>query len=493
MLAGIAASLAGAEPPTPAAERWYHVLIDGQPAGSMVEREKVEGDHITSESSMELEISRGGTTIKLAAESGFVETRAGEALEMWSRQQMGEIPVVLKARFLADGIELATAQGGATTKQRLPRPAGAWLAPAAADRVLREKLAAGARVVSLRTIDPEVGAEAIELTYTRLGEAVDLELPQGTVSATPWREEVTVGPDIESTVYLDADGKVLKSETSIMGLTMTLLRTSRERALGKRPPPEILAQTLVRPVRPIPAPRRQTRMVYRVTSRGSEVPALPATGSQVVARGERGDLRVTVSTKARQSSPLPDRERYLRASSYLNITDPKIVQLAQQALKGVPDDLGARAEALRAFVHHYLVRKDLSTGFATATEVAQSKSGDCTEHAVLLAALLRAAGIPSRAVSGLLYVEEFAGAREVFGYHMWTQSWIDGVWVDLDAMTENAFDATHIALGLSTLNDDEGMVGSSLDSASTLAALEVEVVEIGEAQVDPPRSRKGER
>ena len=38
---------------------------------------------------------------------------------------------------------------------------------------------------------------------------------------------------------------------------------------------------------------------------------------------------------------------------------------------------------------------------------------------VLLAALARARGIPSRAAVGLVYV----GALKGFGYHMWTEVW----------------------------------------------------------------------
>ena len=55
----------------------------------------------------------------------------------------------------------------------------------------------------------------------------------------------------------------------------------------------------------------------------------------------------------------------------------------------------------------------------------------------LLAAMLRADDIPSRTVSGLVYVSSFEGAKDIFGYHMWTQGWIaedgKGRWVDLDA------------------------------------------------------------
>ena len=60
-------------------------------------------------------------------------------------------------------------------------------------------------------------------------------------------------------------------------------------------------------------------------------------------------------------------------------------------------------------------KKNLSVGLATAKEVARTLAGDCTEHAVLAAALGRAAGIPTKVATGLVY---FQG---MLGYHMWTE------------------------------------------------------------------------
>ena len=73
---------------------------------------------------------------------------------------------------------------------------------------------------------------------------------------------------------------------------------------------------------------------------------------------------------------------------------------------------------MRASVHHYIDDKSLGVGFASASEVCATREGDCSEHAVLLVALLRAAGIPSRAVSGVVYVDSFVGERQVFGFHV---------------------------------------------------------------------------
>ena len=56
-------------------------------------------------------------------------------------------------------------------------------------------------------------------------------------------------------------------------------------------------------------------------------------------------------------------------------------QLAQDKLE--------RARALRLAARRHITHSTLATGFASASETVRSRKGDCTEHAMLLAALLR--------------------------------------------------------------------------------------------------------
>ncbi|NBU87363.1 MAG: transglutaminase domain-containing protein, partial [Verrucomicrobia bacterium] len=70
--------------------------------------------------------------------------------------------------------------------------------------------------------------------------------------------------------------------------------------------------------------------------------------------------------------------------------------------------------------------KNYGVGFATASEVARNKEGDCTEHSMLLAALGRALGIPTRVATGLVYADEFEGEKDVLVYHMWNQFYHPG-------------------------------------------------------------------
>ena len=68
---------------------------------------------------------------------------------------------------------------------------------------------------------------------------------------------------------------------------------------------------------------------------------------------------------------------------------------------------------------------DCAVAFASAAETVRSLEGDCSEHAVLCAAMARAAGMPSRVVSGLVYLPPgggLGGERGVFGYHLWAEA-----------------------------------------------------------------------
>ena len=77
----------------------------------------------------------------------------------------------------------------------------------------------------------------------------------------------------------------------------------------------------------------------------------------------------------------------------------------------------------------------------------QGREGDCTEHAVLLASLVRALGIPARVATGIAYAPAFGERRDVFVPHAWVMAWVDGEWRGFDAALPR-FGAGHIAFSV---------------------------------------------
>jgi transglutaminase-like putative cysteine protease len=132
----------------------------------------------------------------------------------------------------------------------------------------------------------------------------------------------------------------------------------------------------------------------------------------------------------RESLPL-EIEAYLKGGFHLNLTDPRLARLLDRCGGVVDTGSGAsdRAETvhcLEQLVDRFIRNKSLAYGFADLEEILSGREGDCTEHALLLVALLRKSGIPSRLAYGLILTEiGFIG-------HAWVEAYGGGRWQWLD-------------------------------------------------------------
>ena len=298
------------------------------------------------------------------------------------------------------------------------------------------------------------------------------------------RSVSSANPSVPVMEFLDEQGVALKSELKMGAIPMSLVAVTKDEALaeGEGADPELFAPTLVKIEPPIDDPRGLVGASYILRVNEGELPDLFEGGVYGFERIDAQSARVTVDLDEPAPAPNGDlaKTSYIRATTYANIDDVRILQLARSALRDAPDDKAGRAETLRDFVYGFVETKDLGTGFATASEVCRTASGDCTEHAVLLAALLREERIPSRVVSGLIYIDGFAGERSGFGFHMWTQALltVDGrpSWVDLDAVLPKGthMDAAHIPVTTFDLTDDE-LVNAMTPVVSLLGNIEIEV------------------
>jgi hypothetical protein len=149
---------------------------------------------------------------------------------------------------------------------------------------------------------------------------------------------------------------------------------------------------------------------------------------------------------------------------------PEIVDLAKK-LVGAETNAWKAAQKLETWVLKSITKKDMSLGFASALEVCHDREGDCTEHAVLLAALCRAAGIPARVLLGA----EFIGG--VWGGHAWNDVWIDGAWYPLDATNGYGFvDPLHLPMTHATLK--EGGASEMAKLAGGIGALDLDITAV---------------
>lgn len=203
--------------------------------------------------------------------------------------------------------------------------------------------------------------------------------------------------------------------------------------------------TVASPYR-FPAAARRKTLRYVLESDGGAALHLPATGEQrVLQRGARSI--VTVCADCGDEAP-PDAAtlaRYRRANAWVQSDNAEIRALA----RSVPStgSVAARMRRLEQAVYLHMNGERAVLGYASALQALHSRSGDCTEFALLLAALARAVGLPARVVSGIAYASHFAGSPDAFSPHAWVQVWDGRRWVSFDAGLGD-FESTHIALAL---------------------------------------------
>jgi hypothetical protein len=238
--------------------------------------------------------------------------------------------------------------------------------------------------------------------------------------------------------WIDGRGGVLREE-SVLGFV--LVREPRETALASlrgRDPVEVMSMARI-PLRgAISDPRERTHLALTVNGPGAAlVPDDPPRQQRI---GEL--LRVTreaVPERGAAAGTSPEElAPFLAPAPFIESDDPEIAATARTVV-GDERDPVRRARRLVRWVRTHLEQAP-SVTMPSAREVLRARRGDCNEHAVLLAALARAAEIPARVVAGAVYV------NDGFYYHAWTELWLGG-WMSADAVFDQLpADATHVKL-----------------------------------------------
>jgi transglutaminase-like putative cysteine protease len=166
--------------------------------------------------------------------------------------------------------------------------------------------------------------------------------------------------------------------------------------------------------------------------------------------------------------PLPlhhvpdDVEVFMAPDFNVESDDPQIRDVVRRILGDTSDPLSA-AWKLLEWVYRNIEKKPVLS-IPSALEVLKTRVGDCNEHAVLLTALLRAAGIPARLGIGLVY------SRDKFYYHAWTEAWL-GEWITMDPiLNQMPADASH-------LKWVEGDLSRQVEIVRMVDALRIQVVD----------------
>ena len=264
----------------------------------------------------------------------------------------------------------------------------------------------------------------------------------------------SVIPGLVVSSFADAKGDMLKTSTGMFGTEMVFYLVSKEEALKAISGTELdLAVSMLVKVKRIPDLLAARKIRYRIITKGQNPEsALPSGETQTVRKigDDVAEVTIIALPIPEKATIRPVEKEFLASSQYLQSDDERVKEHAQQAA-GDATDPAQVARKMEKYVYEKLSKKNFSTAMASAGEVAKTMEGDCTEHAVLLAAMLRAKGIPSRVAAGLVYVDRLSA----FGGHMWTEANLDGHWIPLEpTLGRRGIGCGHLKLSDSSLADD---------------------------------------
>ena len=162
--------------------------------------------------------------------------------------------------------------------------------------------------------------------------------------------------------------------------------------------------------------------------------------------GDRQTIRENLLTIRKESIPavssrpvgkVPEEVKKSLGSDLFIQSDHPVIQSRVKEIVSTDDSNRVKAEKLVQWVHKKIEKRPVLS-VPSAVETLKNGVGDCNEHAVLLAALARASGIPAQVEAGLVY------QKGRFYYHAWNVLYLDG-WITADAvMGQFPADVTHI-------------------------------------------------
>ncbi|MBA4186939.1 MAG: hypothetical protein C0467_02870 [Planctomycetaceae bacterium] len=443
----------------PIFDYWFAVGVEGQRVGyvnwAAKEMEKNGKSFAVGVRYLNLTVSRFGSPVTQWGEESTVETNAGEVLITSMRQGLGKD----QALALTGTVELEQppkkgkklsvrgdgAAAGASDTYWIDGVVGLVREP----KLFKElKLKAG-ESHEYPSYIPTVN-RVVKTTLTFEGEESralwDKSAAQKLLRFVTKPEPIGKVKLPASTTWVDAETfepLMMETDFPALGGRLTFLRTTKEAATAAvTRPVEVFNVQSIRLDREIPGIHGKGSVVYKVMIPRDDDPTtvFAADSRQVVKnldeKTKTFELHVSAShgpVKDAAAEPPPGKE-FLGSSFFINWDNDAVKAHAAKAVAGLPANATAwdKAVAIERWVKANMKAFEFSQAMATADNVAKNLSGDCTEYAMLSAAMCRAVGVPSRTALGVVYAPG-QGGKPYLAYHMWFEVYAGGQWVPLDA------------------------------------------------------------
>ncbi|WP_165698668.1 transglutaminase-like domain-containing protein [Bremerella volcania] len=466
-------------------------MLQGEKIGHTMEKiERLthdQTDYVRTTTVEQMQIQRAGQPLKMAIENVFLSLPDGSLKQFSTKVDQAGSVTRFTGQVARDGKTLSiSTQGGSSqgvANDSIPWQPG-YGGLHAVYRLFQEPPIEAGQKRSAMALVPTMNRMAKHSIQGQEKEAVSmLDGSMVTLLKTKYLTEIEGQPPLESTAWVDEVGEIVKMTSPVQNFE--IYRCSKEFALSPNKAVSFdLALDTIVPVDRMPQRNRDEleELTYEVKLKSGDPAKIFASSSNqkvTAIDANTAKLRVwRIRPDTKLPAELPENDKPtdadLASSPLVQVEDPAVQELLRKA-KFSGANATQQVMLLEKFVHDTIEEKNFSQGFLSAAEVAQGKTGDCTEHAVLLMALLRAKGFPARGALGLVYVDY--GEKKGFAYHMWTEVWMGDRWLPLDATRgKGGIGVDYIKVTQTDLSGS-GAFAAFLPVTQVIGQLEIEVAE----------------
>jgi transglutaminase-like putative cysteine protease len=479
-----------ADPPAPVEEIWESVVVDEGRVGfvhTTVRALEHDGKkRLRATAELDLSFLRQKTPTRVRMEYGTEETPEGKVVGVFMRQfHERDLRLDLAGTLEGDRMHVLIDNGRIERRLRWnPEVVGLHRR----QHLFEEKKPKPGDSFSFPYYEPTLNCVVTVRVTVKEREEVRLDAKRALLRVELKPDKVEVpGASVQlpgEVWWLDDEFVPRRRQIELDGLgTVTLTRTTREAATQRAANPakvvDVGLKALVPLNRAIPKPYETRSVVYRVTIKGDgdAATALANDAHQEVknVQGDTFELHVhpvrSVLTKGGAEPPA----EYLGSSYYIPSDDAAVKELARKAA-GTEKDAWRKAVHIEGWVKQHM-RADSAAPLAPASQTARELRGDCRHYALLTTALCRAEGVPARTALGLVYVEK-QGQKPSLGFHMWTEVWVQGEWLGLDAtLGRGGVSAAHVKVADHSWHDVKSLT-PLLPVSRVLGKMSVEVLRV---------------
>jgi Transglutaminase-like superfamily len=451
-----ASSLVCAETQT----RWFVVSVDGKKIGHQRSELDIGAELIQQTEALDIVIERDGQKATLFTETVTEESASGKPIGFALRYRASAREVLTRGKVVGKKIEITESVDGKVVNSRTISLSSNALFPYAQIKKLQQSGLKPGTEVRFFAFDPSV-MQSFEVITTFAGlQQVKTLLGQQNLITVKQRLLIK-DAEVQSEGLVDSAFTLYRLDTSIGGLKMRVEAAPRALALAANDQSTFFLSQFANAPRAISAKEESQGVFYRARFKTPTKSLPPQTHEQRVFATDVG-VDVLVCKNCGRGQKGDDSPAALKAARtatvWLQSEDPNLKTAAIRAVKSARNDL-QKMQLLEAFVKNHISDSNLNTGYASAKEAFERKTGDCTENALLLAAMGRSVGIATRVVGGIAYASNYLGQNDVFVPHAWTQAYINRRWQSFDAAL--GFDAGHIALSVGDGNPNTDNVSGA--------------------------------